>query len=132
MNRSQSRWRATLLALLLAAASWPAAADLVPIAWDSAQRFQLTSTVRAGKVVEVCGHLPRGALVRWSFQSTTPLDFNIHYHEGPKVVVPDQRDGASTATGTLLTTVAQSYCWMWTQRGSVDAPLTLTLQRTRR
>jgi hypothetical protein len=83
-------------------------------------------------MVEVCGRLPRGALVRWSFQSEAPLDFNIHYHEGPKVVMPERRDGASAATGTLLAPVAQNYCWMWTRPGSVDSPLTLTLQRTRR
>lgn len=132
MNGSQHVGRAMLLALLLAAPCSAAAADVLPIAWDAAQRFQLTSTVRAGKFVEVCGRLPRGTLVRWSFQSTAPLDFNIHYHDGPKVVMPDQRHGVSSATGTLLTPVAQSYCWMWTERGSVDAPLTLTLQRTRR
>jgi hypothetical protein len=132
MNAAQGALRATLVTLVLAAACGAAAAQIVPITWDAAQRFQLTSTVRAGKIVEVCGRLPRGALVHWSFRSEAPLDFNIHYHEGAKVVMPEQRDRTSAATGTLLAPLAQSYCWMWTQRGSSDAPLTLTLQRTRR
>lgn len=119
-----------LLALLAAASA--ASAQVHAIAWDGARRFQLTASVAPGKFVEVCGRLPRGSLIRWSFESTVPLDFNIHYHEGRRVVVPERRDGAATAGGTLLTPVAQDYCWMWTQRGSVEAPLTLTLQRSRR
>ncbi|HEX2543170.1 MAG TPA: hypothetical protein VHM00_19065 [Caldimonas sp.] len=120
------------MAILLAGAGAAGAAEVIPITWDAAQRFQLTSSVAAGKFVEVCGRLPRGALVRWSFESAAPLDFNIHFHQGKKVVVPAKRDGAATASGTLLARVAQDYCWMWTQRGSVDTLLTLTLQRTRR
>jgi hypothetical protein len=118
--------------LVLAAAALPARAEIVPIAWDAAKQFQLASSVAAGKFVEVCGKLPRGALVRWSFESPAPLDFNIHYHAGSKVVFPDKRNATAAASGTLLAPVAQDYCWMWTQRGSADAPLTLTLRRTRR
>ena len=132
MNPTRRALRATLVPVLLAAACPAAAAEVIPITWNAAQRFQLTSAVLPGKTVEVCGRLPRGALVRWSFESAAPLDFNIHYHEGRKVVVPDQRAGVSATRGTLLARVAQDYCWMWTQRGSVDVPLTLTLQRTRR
>ena len=124
--------KAFLVCVVLAAAASAARAEVVPIVWDAAKRFQLTASVPPGKFVEVCGRLPRGALVRWSFDSASPLDFNIHYHQGTKVVVPDQRDGTAAARGTLLAPVAQDYCWMWTQRGSVAAPLTLTLQRTRR
>ena len=121
-----------LVCLVLAAVASAARAEIVPIAWDAAKRFQLTSSVAPGKFVEVCGRLPRGALVRWSYESAAPLDFNIHYHEGKKVVTPEQRDGAAAGRGTLLTPRAQDYCWMWTHRGNAAATLTLSLQRTRR
>ena len=38
-----------------------------------------------GKFVEICGKLPSGARVGWSFEAQEALDFNIHYHVGDKV-----------------------------------------------
>jgi hypothetical protein len=123
--------KTAVVALCLAAASSAAHAEIVPIAWDHAGRFETTARVQPGKVVEVCGKLARAETVQWSFESPAPLDFNIHYHEGAKVVYPDKREGKAASSGTLLTQSTQDYCWMWTHRGSAATTLRMSLQRSR-
>lgn len=82
-----------------------------------------------GKFVEVCVKLALGEGVRWSFTTDAPVDFNIHYHGGKEAVVPVKQPQVSTGRDTLNVTVAQDYCWMWTNKGS--APVSLTVDLTR-
>ncbi len=124
--------KAAWVCFLLGAAACAARAEPVPITWGATGRFQLTSSVLPGKFVEVCGKLARGESVRWAYASPTPLDFNIHYHRGPHVVYPEKRDATARARGTLVTPLAQDFCWMWTHRGSAAATLTVSLKRSRR
>lgn len=123
--------KAAFISILIATACSPAQAEVITLTWDAAHRFQASSSVLPGKFVEVCGKLGRGETVQWSYESPTPLDFNIHYHQGANVVYPEKRDAAAQAGGTLVAPLAQDYCWMWTNRGSAAATLTLSLQRSR-
>lgn len=120
-----------LLSMLLAASSCSARADVIPIVWDAAQRFETTAPVAPGKFVEVCGTLARGETVQWSFASAVPLEFNIHYHQDRKVEYPVEPHATAQASGRLVAAVRQDYCWMWSHRGTVAGELVLRLQRTR-
>ena len=63
-----------------------ARADVVDIQWSGDGRFKYQGAIAAGKFVEVCGKLPSGLNVRWDFEASTSVDFNVHYHEGKDVV----------------------------------------------
>lgn len=119
--------RAVVLALVVIATD--AMADVVDIAWDTAGRFERTLDVAPGKLVEVCGKLTARTKVRWDYRAAAPLDFNVHYHVGKTVMFPAKRAAAATAQGTLDTKIEQDYCWMWTNRSTEPAALTVKLQR---
>ena len=105
------------------------AADLVPFEWSAEGQFAKELTVPASKLVEVCGKLPARTQVKWAFEAGGPLDFNIHYHEGKKVVFPARKNRAAKGSGTLKANVDQDYCWMWTNKGSTDLNMKLELKR---
>ena len=117
------------IAMVLLTALPAARADGVDIQWSGDGRFAHQSTVAAGKVAEVCSKLPAGTSVRWAFEASTPLDFNVHYHVGKDVVFPSKLAAVATAKDTLQTSIAQDYCWMWSNKSTAPATLTLNLQR---
>jgi hypothetical protein len=118
-----------LAAALAVIVSVPAQAEMVPVEWDAGGTFEKETTIPSGKFVEVCEKLPAGAQVRWSFSAGSPLDFNIHYHEGKEVRFPARHHGVAQLSGVLDATLAQDYCWMWTHKGATPATLKLQLQR---
>jgi hypothetical protein len=113
-------------AIVLAA---PARADLIDIAWNAEGRFEHRAEVPAGRFAEVCGKLSKGDSVHWAFEATGPLDFNIHYHQGEKVVFPVKRTGAAKGAATLKVGLDQDYCWMWANKTATPLSLRLTLSR---
>jgi hypothetical protein len=106
-----------------------AANHISDIAWAPDGRFTHKAQIAAGKFVEVCGKLAVGEGVRWSFTTGVPVDFNIHYHVGKEAVFPAKQAQVSTGRDTLNVTVAQDYCWMWTNKGSAPVSLTVELSR---
>jgi hypothetical protein len=106
-----------------------ARADVIDIAWSAEGRFEHRAEVAPGGFAEVCGKLARGTVVRWAFESAGPMDFNIHYHEGEKVVFPVQRAGATKGAATLKVKLDQDYCWMWSNKRTQPLALQLTLAR---
>ena len=67
--------------------------------------------------------------VRWSFTTSAPVDFNIHYHVGKEAVFPVKQAQVAAGRDTLNVAVAQDYCWMWTNKGTAPASLTVELAR---
>jgi hypothetical protein len=104
-------------------------AQLVPIEWDSAGQFGKEVAIAPGKFVEACRKLPKGAKVAWSFEAASPLDFNIHYHEGKEVLFPAKKSGVAKDAGTLTATLEQDFCWMWTNKGTAEAKLRIKLAK---
>lgn len=102
---------------------------IVDITWSADGRFQHQSQVAAGKFAEVCGKLAEGASIRWKFETSSPTDFNIHYHVGKDVVYPQKRAQTRAAEGVLAVSVPQDYCWMWTNKGPQPVSLKLELLR---
>ncbi len=118
-----------LMILLLVASVSGARAQVVDIEWSGEGRFMHKGTVAAGKFVEVCGKLPAGLRVRWDFEASTPLDFNVHYDQGNDVVYPAKLSAATSAKDTLDTKIEQDYCWMWDNKSAAAATLTVNLGR---
>lgn len=107
-----------------------ATAQIVPVEWDAAGQFSKDLTIPSGKFVEACEKLPKGVKVAWSFEAGTPLDFNVHYHEGKQVRFPAKKSQVAKDAGTLTTELDQDYCWMWTNKGAAEATLRLKLTKS--
>ena len=128
MNVKNIRTCAALTAAALCGGAL-AASHIVDIAWAPDGRFAHKAQIAAGKFVEVCGKLAVGDGVRWSFTTGAPVDFNIHYHVGKEAVFPAKQAQVAAGRDTLNVTVAQEYCWMWTNKGSAPVRLMVDLAR---
>ena len=62
---------------------------------------------------EECLHLERGDRVEFAFESSQPVDFNIHYREGKAVVMPLVHEKSLGDAGMFATRDAQDYCVTW-------------------
>lgn len=71
---------------------------------------------------EECMHVDVGDRVEFAFESTEPVDFNVHYHEGKTVMMPIVRDGTRADAGVFAPPLAQDYCLMW-EAGAAGALL---------
>ena len=117
------------IAAILAASALSSHAAVMDIPWNIDQRFDQLVEVEPGKSAELCSHLPRGAQVRWSYESPVALDFDIHYHVGEKVSYPAKHSATARAEGTLAVALEQDYCWMWTNSGTQAAKVRVKLAR---
>ena len=124
-----ARGPARTAALALALLSTGVLADIVDIAWDPSGRFERSVNVAPGKFAEVCGKLPAGLNVAWSFEASAPLDFNVHYHLGKEVLFPSKLSAVAAAKDTLMTKIDQDYCWMWSNKSTAPSRFTIKLQR---
>lgn len=75
---------------------------------------QTTKTIEAGKVHEECMKLEPAQRMTYSFQSKTPINFNVHYHVGKEVFYPVKKDSITTHKDVFKPTTKQDYCLMWT------------------
>jgi hypothetical protein len=78
------------------------------------QPFDLV--LEAGKDHEECMRLQAGEQRKWYWRANAPVDFNIHYHEGPEAFFPVKRAGMRGDGGTFTAKISQDYCWMWTAK----------------
>jgi hypothetical protein len=113
-----------------ASAAKPPPPYLVDIAWGAQGQFSMDKNIAPGKFVEACGKLDAGAKVAWRFEANAATDFNIHYHVGKDVVYPAQLRQTQGAQDELLVSLAQDYCWMWTNKGAAAVRLQATLGKT--
>jgi len=116
-------------ALVVAAGAARASSHIVELRWDAGGSFSHSATVAAGKFVEVCGRLDKGASVRWSFEAAVPVDFNIHHHVGKDVVYSAKQTQVSRGEDRLAVQASEDYCWMWTNKGAAAAQLRVQLSR---
>ena len=91
---------------------------LLPLAAaaESTSSQSFSTTLAPGKAHEACSTMAKDDLRTYHWKSDTPVDFNIHYHEGDKVLMPVERKGMRGDGGTFKAKSAQEYCWMWTAR----------------
>ncbi|HEX6137953.1 MAG TPA: hypothetical protein VF059_09855 [Casimicrobiaceae bacterium] len=62
---------------------------------------------------EECAHLAAGERLDYRYESSAPLDFNIHYHEADAMLAPVVRERSTGDSGIFEARLAQDYCLMW-------------------
>ena len=106
-------------------------AELIPFKLDENLSFKTQSNIQPGKFSEVCGKLKKGNLIRWQFDSSAPLDFNIHYHEGKEIIFPYKMNAIKSAKEELLISLDQDFCWMWTNKSGEAVKLEMNLRNVK-
>ena len=79
------------------------------------------------QIHEECFKLREGDRVEFRFESSEPVDFNIHYHEGQAVVMPISREKSRSDAGIYVARIAQDYCLMW-EAGAAGALINYRIQ----
>jgi hypothetical protein len=116
------------MSLFLLFASLSAQAEQLDIDWEADGRFGYEALLHGTAMTEICGALDANAVVEWLVKSSTPVDFNVHYHQGESVVYPTRQNGVSKLTDRLTVTSAETYCWMFTNPQPNPTVITLDLQ----
>jgi len=84
---------------------------------DSPDVRPFSVTIEAKRMHEECVKLQAGDKRKYYWRADGPVDFNVHYHDGPEVFYPVKRDGMRGDGGTFTASKGtQDYCWMWTAR----------------
>jgi len=109
-------------------ASLGAQAEQLEINWQPDGRFGYESLLHGAAMTEICGPLDANAVVDWQMKSSTPIDFNVHYHQGEEVVYPTRQNGVSNLADRLAATTAETHCWMFTNTKTTPTVITLNLQ----
>jgi hypothetical protein len=103
-------------------------AEQVEINWEADGRFGYEALLAGEAMTEVCGPLNENDVVEWKLKSATPVDFNIHYHQGDEVVYPARVNSVRELGDRLNVTLTQSYCWMLTNPQPGPTVIELDLQ----
>ena len=98
-----------------------AAAAVLAIAFVSGVGAQgadkpFTHTIKPRSVAEECFTLPGGQSIGYVFESSAPMDFNIHFHRGNDVLYPVKIDAMRSAADRFAASSTEEYCLMWTNR----------------
>jgi hypothetical protein len=75
---------------------------------------------------EECAQLATGTRLDYRFQSSAPLDFDIHYRESGAVLAPVVREDSTADSGMFEARTAQHYCLAW-QAGATGAIISYRL-----
>jgi hypothetical protein len=118
----------TLLLSALVFSSTTCKAEVISFKLEANPSFKTQANIQPGKFSEVCGRLKKGNLIRWQFDSSAPLEFNIHYHEGKNVIFPYKMSAIKSGEEELLISLDQDYCWMWTNKSKEEVKLEMSLR----
>jgi len=117
-----------LLLSALVFSSTTCKAEVISFKLEANPSFKTQVNIQPGKFSEVCGKLKKGNSIRWQFDSSAPLEFNIHYHEGKNVVFPYKMSAIKSGEEELLISLDQDYCWMWTNKSKEEVKLEMSLR----
>lgn len=130
MQRFSTSTRAAIVVGLSALAlSAVSRAELIDVKWNANGEFERAQSIAPGKFVEICENLAKDSAVTWQFKASTPLNFNVHFHQGKEVAFPEKQDGVSDLQGTLVAQSKEDYCWMWTNKGDVSSSIRVLLTK---
>jgi hypothetical protein len=90
------------------------------IPWNS----ETAVLINPSKFHEDCIQLKPGDSLIYSFRTSDPVDFNIHYHENGKIYYPVSRKKIADEKGKYTSGKKQFYCLMWTNRQKEPVSLT--------
>jgi hypothetical protein len=80
------------------------------------QRAETTAfshEIKPGKIAEECRHLASDERVRYRFEASAAVPFNVHFHRGGAVEYPVKIDKTTDAASILTASSEQEFCWMW-------------------
>ncbi len=117
-----------LLLSALVFSSTTCKAEVISFKLEANPSFKTQVNIQPGRFSEVCGKLKKGNSIRWQFDSSAPLEFNIHYHEGKNVVFPYKMSAIKSGEEELLISLDQDYCWMWTNKSKEEVKLEMSLR----
>ena len=117
-----------LLLSVLVFCSTTCKAEVISFKLEANPSFKTQANIQPGKFSEVCGKLKKGNIIRWQFDSSAPLEFNIHYHEGKNVIFPYKMSAIKSGEEELLISLDQDYCWMWTNKSKEEVKLEMSLR----
>ncbi|MBI3283871.1 MAG: hypothetical protein HYZ65_03340 [Burkholderiales bacterium] len=123
--------KSKILSLMLLCATAATQAAVVDIVWSDDTRFLHSADIPAGKILEVCGRLPAGISVAWSFTSSAPVESNVHYHEGKQVTYPARHAAAVALQDKLELKLEQEYCWMWSNKTQQTVQVGVQLEKVK-
>jgi hypothetical protein len=92
----------------------------------------LAMSIQPGKYAEECFSMAEGERIDYQFQSSAPLDFNLHTHRGAELVTPVEVRQTRAQSGTYSSPRQEDYSMMWTNAGGVPAHLSGQWRRVRR
>jgi hypothetical protein len=70
--------------------------------------------IKPGKLAEECRNLASDERVRYRFEASAAVPFNVHFHRGSTVEYPVKIDKTSDSASIFTASSAQDFCWMWT------------------
>jgi hypothetical protein len=97
------------------------------VEWDGADAVELDVVIAPGEKAAVCSTLARQQPVEWSFDSSSPVDFDIRLGQGTSAAYELRRYKMSSLTGRLDPPDKQTYCWTWSNRRSTPTTINLKL-----
>ncbi|MGD9943612.1 MAG: hypothetical protein AB7L76_06965 [Burkholderiaceae bacterium] len=107
--------------------------EIVEIRWSEDGSASAEFQIAPGRIVEWCSRLAPGQSVQWQFDSTEPLNFNVHYHDGVVVRAPARLRSVARSSGVLDVSLERDYCWTWTNRSAAaTTSLKAGLRKTKR
>jgi hypothetical protein len=77
---------------------------------------------------EECMEMKPGDMLSYSFKTSRPVDFNVHYHEGSDILYPISQKAVSGGEGSYRAEREQIYCLMWTSTRQEPVALTYTFR----
>ena len=70
--------------------------------------------INPAKCHEDCIKVTRGDVLSYSFKTSNPIDFNIHFHEDGKIIYPVYNKNTVSQEGKFFPDKEEFYCLMWT------------------
>ncbi len=85
------------------------------VACSSAQvkKENAVSIIDPSGVYEDCADVRVGQVIKYSFSTSMPVNFNLHYH-AEKIYYPVEKNGIASDSGTYEPEKEDIYCLMWT------------------
>ena len=87
---------------------------------------KIMETLKGSGLHEDCEELTPGQVLDYQFESSKPLDFNIHYHDDSGISYPVKKDNIAKDQGVFRPDKKQFYCLMWTNPGSTPVEISYT------
>ena len=87
--------------------------------------------IMPGKIHENCFVLAPNESIKYTFNTTSDVAFNIHYHSGDQVKYPVKLKSVSNKSDSFKATIKQNYCLMWTNNSKQSTQLSYSYRKTK-